>query len=77
MSNRYDYTNIAPPRVRDSAGHTINLGNFETLRLDTEVEDVKRPDETMEEASDRLFNFAIKQLEGRVARARETLVRGD
>lgn len=77
MSSNYDYTNIAPPRIRESAGYTVNLGNFETLRLDTEVEDVKRPKETMEEASERLFNFAVKQVEGRVARARETLLRGD
>jgi hypothetical protein len=76
-NSKYDYTQAAPPRVRESVGYTVNLGNYETLRLDTSVEDVKRPNETMQEASDRLFNFAIEHLEARVKNARRTLRNAD
>lgn len=69
----YDYTQAAPPRIRESAGYTINLGDYETLRLDTSVEDIKRPNETMEQASNRLFEFVLGHLEKRVKDAKRSL----
>lgn len=71
--SKYDYTQAAPPRIRESAGYTINLGDFETLRLDTSVEDIKRPNETMEQASNRLFEFVLGHLEKRVKDAKRSL----
>ena len=50
------------PRVRWAVGYTINLGNFQSLRLDCEIEDSVFPDETIEEGSDRIWGIAEEQL---------------
>lgn len=70
--SKYDYSLAAPPRVHASVGYTVNVGDFESLRIDFGVEDVKRPNETLKEANARLFNFVNKELEDKVTAAKRS-----
>lgn len=72
QKSKYDYSLAAPPRVTASVGYTVNVGNFESLRIDLGVEDVKRPGETLKEANARLFNFVNDELEDKVMAAKRT-----
>lgn len=46
------------PRVRAAVGFTRNMKNFESLRLDFDIEDSVRPDETVSEAAHRVYKKA-------------------
>lgn len=70
MSN-YNYDSIQPPRVTVHLGRTINTGNFETVRIDLGAEDIKRPNETLGKARERLFNELAKELSSLEADVRE------
>ena len=71
-ASKYDYSNPAPPRVSAALGYTVNLGDFESLRIDFSIEDVKRPGETLEEGTERVFGVVNDILEGKVAAAKRT-----
>lgn len=66
----YNYDNVQPPRIRWTEGITINIGEFEFLRVDLELEDTKRPNETLDEANARIFNYVNDQIEAKVKSAR-------
>lgn len=68
----YNYDQVEPPRLRWSEGYTVNLGDFESLRLDCSVEDTKRPNETVEEGLERLFNIVNNEIEQKVKAAKRT-----
>lgn len=68
----YNYDNVEPPRVRWIEGYKVNLGDFETLNLQCEYEDTKRPNETIDETAGRLFNFVNEQIEAKVKAAKRT-----
>ena len=49
-------------KVNVGLGYTLNLGNFQSLRIDIGVEDSKREGETVAEAFDRIYAFVETKL---------------
>lgn len=45
-----------------SLGYTLNTGNFQSLRIDCQVNDCVREGETTKDASDRVYAFVEQQL---------------
>lgn len=60
-------------KVKWSLGYTLNTGNFQSLRLDCEVNDFVREGETTKEASDRVYAFVEQQLIEKLNEAKEEL----
>lgn len=60
-------------KVQWSLGYTMNTGNFQSLRLDCQVTDYVRDDETTKSASDRVYAFVEQQLIEKLKEAREEL----
>ena len=59
--------------VQWSLGYTMNTGNFQSLRLDCQVNDFVRDGETTKEASDRIYAFVEQQLIDKLQEAKEEL----
>ena len=49
-------------KVSVTLGYTLNLGNFQSLRLDLGVIDSKREEETIDEAFERVYKFVENKL---------------
>ena len=49
-------------KVNVSLGYTLNLGNFQSLRIDLGVVDSRRDGETIEEAFSRVYGFVENKL---------------
>jgi hypothetical protein len=58
-------------KVQWSLGYTLNTGNFQSLRLDCQVEDFVREGESTKEASDRIYSFVEDQLIEKLKEAKE------
>jgi len=56
-------------KVSVTLGYTLNLGNFQSLRVDLGVEDDKREDEKVEEAFERVYAFVETKLAEKVKEA--------
>ena len=52
---------------------TLNLGNFQSLRVEVGLDDDQRPDETTAEAFERVYQFVETQLAEKVTEARGAL----
>ena len=50
-------------------GYTLNLGNFQSLRLDLGVIDSKRDGENTEQAFDRVYKFVEDKLTEKIKEA--------
>jgi hypothetical protein len=61
-------------RVQWTLGYTMNTGNFQSLRLDCQISDSVRANETTKEASDRVYQFVENQLIEKLQEAKEELV---
>ncbi len=62
---------MANDRVKVNYGKTINLGNFESLRIDVGVESDIKPGESKEKVVDKLISFCenkISELEAEAKR---------
>jgi hypothetical protein len=59
--------------VQWALGYTVNVGNFQSLRLDCQVKDYVRDNETTKEASDRVYAFVENQLVEKLNEAKEEL----
>jgi hypothetical protein len=64
---------MEPTKVQWSLGYTLNTGNFQSLRLDCQVTDYVRDDETTKEASDRVYAFVEQELINKLNEAKEEL----
>ena len=64
---------MEPTKVQWSIGYTMNTGNFQSLRLDCQVNDYVREGETTKEASDRVYAFVEQQLVEKLNEAKEEL----
>jgi hypothetical protein len=53
---------MEPTKIQWSIGYTKNLGNFESLRLDCQVSDFVREEESAQEASSRVYQFVEQEL---------------
>ena len=56
-------------KVTVGLGYTLNLGNFQSLRIDISVSDNKREGENTNDAFDRVYAFVEKKLTDKVAEA--------
>ena len=49
-------------KVNVTLGYTLNLGNFQSLRIDLGIVDSKRDGENTQEAFDRVYSFVETKL---------------
>ena len=56
-------------KVTVGLGYTLNLGNFQSLRIDLSITDNKREGENTNEAFERVYAFVEKKLTEKVAEA--------
>ena len=56
-------------KVRVGLGYTLNLGNFQSLRIDLEITDNKRDGENTNEAFERVYAFVEEKLAEKVREA--------
>ena len=57
-------------KVSVTLGYTLNLGNFQSLRLDLGVVDSKKDGETTNEAMERVYKFVEDKLTDKVNEAK-------
>lgn len=60
-------------RVKVGLGYTLNLGNFQSLRIDLEVSDSKRDAENTNEAFERVYAFVEEKLSEKVKEASQEI----
>jgi hypothetical protein len=58
-------------KVNVTLGYTLNLGNFQSLRLDLGVVDAKRDGETTDQAFERVYKFVEDKLTAKIKEAQE------
>lgn len=60
-------------KVRVALGYTLNLGNFQSLRIDLEVQDNKRDGENTNDAFERVYSFVEDKLAEKVREASQEI----
>lgn len=60
-------------KVTVSLGYTLNLGNFQSLRIDLGIQDSRRDKETVNEAFERVYAFVEGKLAEKVQEASSEL----
>jgi hypothetical protein len=58
-------------KVNVALGYTLNLGNFQSLRIDLGVVDSKRDGESIDEAFTRVYSFVEQKLITKINEAKE------
>jgi len=58
-------------KVNVTLGYTLNLGNFQSLRLDLGVVDNARNGETVDQAFERVYKFVEDKLTSKIKEAQE------
>ena len=71
-SSNYVITN-EPTKVSVTLGYTLNLGNFQSLRLDLGVVDSKRDGENTDQAFDRVYRFVEDKLTEKINEAKSEI----
>ena len=66
--SNYVVTN-EPTKVSVTLGYTLNLGNFQSLRLDLGVVDSKRDGENTDQAFERVYKFVEQKLTDKIKEA--------
>ena len=66
--SNYVVTN-EPTKVSVTLGYTLNLGNFQSLRLDLGVVDSKRDGENTDQAFERVYKFVEDKLTAKILEA--------
>jgi len=61
-------------KVSVTLGYTLNLGNFQSLRVDIGVVDSVRENENTNEAMDRVYDFVEAKVVQKVQEAKQELV---
>jgi hypothetical protein len=56
-------------KVTVGLGYTLNLGNFQSLRIDLSVSDNKRDGENINDAFERVYSFVEEKLSNKVKEA--------
>jgi hypothetical protein len=64
---------IESTKVTVALGYTLNLGNFQSLRVDIGVTDSRRDSENIEQAFDRIYAFVEGKLGEKVTEASQEL----
>ena len=60
-------------KINVTLGYTLNLGNFQSLRLDLGVVVSKRDGETTNEAFERVYKFVEDKLADKINEAKEEI----
>lgn len=60
-------------KVNVTLGYTLNLGNFQSLRLDLGIVDSKRDGETTNEAFERVYKFVEDKLTEKIQEAKSEI----
>ena len=60
-------------KVTVGLGYTLNLGNFQSLRLDISVTDSKREGENTNDAFERVYSFVETKLAEKVKESAEEI----
>lgn len=60
-------------KVNVALGYTLNLGNFQSLRIDLGVEDSRRDGETIQDAFDRVYSFVEAKLVEKINEAKSEI----
>jgi methyl coenzyme M reductase subunit D len=60
-------------KVTVGLGYTVNLGNFQSLRIDLSVSDSKRDGENTNEAFERVYSFVEAKLQEKVVEAQSEI----
>lgn len=60
-------------KVSVTLGYTLNLGNFQSLRLDLGVTDSKRDGENVDQAFERVYKFVEDKLTAKINEAKEEI----
>jgi hypothetical protein len=63
-------------KVNVTLGYTLNLGNFQSLRLDLGVVDSTRNGETIDQAFERVYKFVEDKLTLKIKEAQEEASEG-
>ena len=63
-------------KVSVTLGYTLNLGNFQSLRIDLGVVDSKRNEETTNDAFERVYKFVEDKLTDKIREAQEEAAEG-
>lgn len=56
-------------KVTVALGYTLNVGNFQSLRIDLGIEDTRREGENISEAFERVYEFVESKLTEKVKEA--------
>ena len=67
--SNYVVTN-EPTKVSVTLGYTLNLGNFQSLRIDLGIVDSKRDGETTDVAMERVYKFVEDTLTAKINEAK-------
>jgi hypothetical protein len=70
--SNYVVTN-EPTKVSVTLGYTLNLGNFQSLRLDLGIIDDKRDGENTNEAFERVYKFVEDKLTEKINEAKSEI----
>ena len=62
--------------VTVNLGYTLNLGNFQSLRVDLGCTDFVRNDESNEQAMNRVYDFVESQVITKISDAKKELAEG-
>jgi hypothetical protein len=60
-------------KVNVTLGYTLNLGNFQSLRLDLGVIDSRRDGETVNDAFERVYKFVEDKLTEKLTEAKSEI----
>ena len=56
-------------KISVTLGYTLNLGNFQSLRIDIGVTDSRREGESINDATERVYDFVEAKVAEKVAEA--------
>ena len=62
-----------PTKVNVTLGYTLNLGNFQSLRLDLGIIDSKRDGENIDQAFEIVYKFVEDKLTAKINEAKTEL----
>jgi hypothetical protein len=60
-------------KITVTLGYTLNLGNFESLRVDLGISDSRRDGESVDQAFERVYEFVEQKLIAKTKEAKEEI----
>ncbi len=57
-------------RIKVALGYTLNLGNFQSLRIDLGIDEDRREGESVSETFDRVYSFVEQKLVEKINEAK-------